>query len=221
MCNKDEGESKGRVKNMETDRKKEVINACLDHFIDKGLSETSTRSLSSALKLQTAGLYYYFTSKDEAVVQCAEEAVLRLENSLIYPAIKDIVAPDIMIKRLLSRAEEMAPTMKFFVSVCVSARYKNEMKVLLNRLADRYVIYFAKIAAVINCDKEKIEPYVYMATTSIVNYMIFAEKLLIQSQLEIVKDEISSILRRNYRVTFLVKYGKLVKECPDEQKIAQ
>lgn len=36
---------------MEPDRKKEVINVCLDHFIEKGLSETSTRSLSSALKI--------------------------------------------------------------------------------------------------------------------------------------------------------------------------
>ena len=47
---------------METDRKKEVINICLDLFIEKGLTATSTRDLSSALKLQNAGLYYYFES---------------------------------------------------------------------------------------------------------------------------------------------------------------
>lgn len=59
---------------MENDRKKEVINVCLDHFIANGL-EISTRSLSEALKLQNTGLYYYFESKDEAVILCAEEAV--------------------------------------------------------------------------------------------------------------------------------------------------
>lgn len=62
---------------MVPDRKKEVINVCLDHFIEKGLSETSTRSLSSALQLQNAGLYYYFENKDEAIILCAEEAAIR------------------------------------------------------------------------------------------------------------------------------------------------
>ena len=89
---------------MENDRKKEVINICLDHFISHGL-ETSTRSLSKALKLQNAGLYYYFESKDEAVVLCAEEAALRLENALIVSAMKDIKNPDLMMKRLQSRAD--------------------------------------------------------------------------------------------------------------------
>lgn len=48
---------------MENDRQKEVINICLDHFIENGLYEVSTRSLSRALKLQNAGLYYYLQAK--------------------------------------------------------------------------------------------------------------------------------------------------------------
>ena len=205
---------------MGTDRKKEVINVCLDHFIENGLAEASTRSLSSALKLQNAGLYYYFESKDETVILCVEEAVMRLENSLIYPALKDIIAPDIMIKRLRSRADEMAPTMRFFVSVCASMRYKDEMKPLLDRLSDRCATYVVKVADALNCDRDEIAPYVYMTITAVANYMIFAEETLIQSQLEIVKDKIKNLQRRNYRTTFLVKYGKILDGCPNEQKVA-
>ena len=69
---------------MEPDRKKEVINVCLDHFIEKGLSETSTRSLSGALKLQNAGLYYYFSSKDEAVILCAKKPPCALKMRYCY-----------------------------------------------------------------------------------------------------------------------------------------
>ncbi len=65
---------------MEQDRKKEVIENCLNLFITKGLSETSTRDLSASLKLQNAGLYYYFSSRSEAVISCVEAAVLRMEN---------------------------------------------------------------------------------------------------------------------------------------------
>ena len=93
---------------METDRRKEVINICLDLFIEKGLTATSTRDLSSALKLQNAGLYYYFESKDETVIACAEEAALRLENALIPSALREIHTPDVMMERLQTRANEMA-----------------------------------------------------------------------------------------------------------------
>lgn len=178
---------------MEIDRKKEVINVCLDLFIEKGLTGTSTRSLSSALKLQNAGLYYYFSTKDEAVILCAEEAALRLEQTLIAPALHDIGDPDLMMKRLRSRADEMAPTMRFLVSVCVSSQYKDKMKPALDRLAERYDHYAEKVANLLNCTKEEIEPYVYMTITAVANYMIFAEDVFVYPQMKIVKEAIRKL----------------------------
>lgn len=178
---------------MEPDRKKEVINVCLDHFIEKGLSETSTRSLSGALKLQNAGLYYYFSSKDEAVVLCAEEAALRLENALISPAIKDLSNPDLMVKRLQSRADEMAPTMRFLASVCASKRYKDSVKTVLDRLSRRYDHYTDLIAKKLNCNKDAIEPYVYLTITSVANYMIFSEDAFVAPQMKLVKEAIKNL----------------------------
>lgn len=116
-----------------SDRRKEILNVCLDTFINKGLSETTVRDLSTALKLQSGGIYYWFKDKDEAVVACAEEAALRLENSLIFPALKDIKDPDKMMKRLKIRADEMRPTMKFFASVCALSKYEERMQPVLDR----------------------------------------------------------------------------------------
>lgn len=178
---------------MEIDRKKEVINVCLDHFIEKGLSETSTRSLSSALKLQSGGLYYYFSNKDEAVILCAEEAAIRLENALITPALRDISNPDLMMKRLQSRADEMAPTMRFLASVCTSKRYKDSVKPVLDRLAERYEHYAELVAKKLNCSLSEIEPYVFMTITAVANYMIFAEDGIIAPQMRLVKDAISKL----------------------------
>ncbi len=172
---------------METDRKKEVINICLDHFIDKGLSETSTRSLSRALQLQNAGLYYYFATKDEAVIACAEEAARRLEETLIAPAIREMKNPDLMMKRLQSRADEMAPTMKFLVSVCSMKQYTKDMRPVLDRLTDRYEHYSESIAKKLNCAKEDVEPYVYMTITAVSNYMVFGEDRYIAPQMKTVK----------------------------------
>ena len=73
--------------------------------------------------------------KDEAVILCAEETVLRLEKCLIAFTTSELSDPDGLMKRLRSRADEMAPTMCFFASVCVSDRYKDDMKPTLDRLS--------------------------------------------------------------------------------------
>lgn len=174
---------------MSNDRMREVINICLDHFIENGL-DSSTRSLSNALSLQNAGLYYYFNSKDDAVIACAEEAALRLENALLAPALKDIDDPDIMFKRLQSRADEMTPTMRFLVSVCVNDKYKKSMKPALHRLDERYEHYADLIAEKLGCKNEDIAPYVYLTITAVANYMIFEEDVFISPQMQIAKEAI-------------------------------
>lgn len=78
---------------VETDRRKEVVDICLDLFVEKGLYKTSTSDLSNALQLQSGGLYYYFQTKDDAVVACVEAAIRRLEDALISPVRKEIINP--------------------------------------------------------------------------------------------------------------------------------
>lgn len=182
---------------MGQERKKEVINICLDHFIEKGLTEVSTRSLSNALRLQNGGLYYYFENKDEVVVLCAEEAAIRLERTLISPTVKRLNNPDDLVKKLKIDADIMAPTMKFLVSVCASKRYQNKVKPVLDRLSERYGIYVDSIAESLGCEKEKIEPYVYMAITAVANYMIFEEDVFVVPQMEIVKTAIKDLTHSN------------------------
>lgn len=178
---------------MVPDRKREVINVCLDHFIEKGLSETSTRSLSSALKLQNAGLYYYFESKDDAVIQCAEEALTRLEHALIPPALKDIQEPELMMEQLQLHIEEMAPTMRFFVSVCTSDRYRENVRPLLKGLANRIDLYVKQVAETIECNPEEVALYVYIAISAATNYMVFSEISLVAPQMLFFKNSIEGL----------------------------
>ena len=152
-----------RVKVMEyAERKKVVTNTCLDTFIKNGLSETTVRDLSKALNLQSGGIYYWFEDKDDAVVACAEEAAIRLEDTLITPALEDIRDPELMMAKLKIRADEMRPTMKFFASVCALSKYEERMQPVLDRLAERYERYAEKFSEVLSCDFDEIAPYVYI-----------------------------------------------------------
>lgn len=86
---------------------------------------------------------------------CTEEASLRFENALLLPTLKDLANPDLMMKRLQSRTDEMALTMKFHASVCSNDRYKEDMKPILDRLAEKYEYYTEKVAEKLGCSKRR------------------------------------------------------------------
>ncbi len=176
------------------ERKKEVIDICLKLFVENGLFETSTRDLSRALNLQNAGLYYYFPSKDDAVLQCAEEAAIRIERALIEPTIRDLSDPDGMMKQLQTRADEMAPMMRFLAAANGSKRYHDALKPVTERMAGRYHYYVDRIAKELHCDRDEIEPYVYMTIAAVMNYMIFGELAFAMPQIRVVKDEVRKLI---------------------------
>lgn len=186
---------------METDRRKEVVNICLDLFVEKGLYKTSTRDLSKALQLQSGGLYYYFPTKDDVVVACVEAAIRRLEEALILPVKKEIVNPAEMMKRLLSRADEMAPVYQFVVTVCSDRQYRDKTRPILDALGERYVYYSDVFSHLLNCKVQELTPFVYMSITAITNYMIFREESFVAPQLKAVQLKLERIIANKQDTT--------------------
>lgn len=186
---------------METDRRKEVVNICLDLFVEKGLYKTSTRDLSKALQLQSGGLYYYFPTKDDVVVACVEAAIRRLEEALILPVKKEIVNPAEMMKRLLSRADEMAPVYQFVVTVCSDRQYRDKTRPILDALGERYVYYSDVFSQLLNCKVQELTPFVYMSITAITNYMIFREESFVAPQLRAVQLKLERIIANKQDTT--------------------
>lgn len=180
---------------METDRRKEVVNICLDLFVEKGLYKTSTRDLSKALQLQSGGLYYYFQTKDDVVVACVEAAIRRLEDVLISPVRKEITNPANMMKRLLSRADEMALVYQFVVTVCSDQQYRDKTKPILDELGERYEHYAEVFSKLLSCKVQELTPFVYMSITAITNYMIFREESFIAPQLKAVQLKLERIIK--------------------------
>ena len=182
-----------------TERRKEIIGVCLDCFVEKGLTATTTKDLCAAAKLQNGGIYYYFSTKEEIVLSCAEEAIDRIENGAFGIVFKDISDIKSMMDRLGTMADKMSPTMRFLVSVCVSKEYGEKVKPALSRLASRYPYYTEKIAEVLDCTPAEVEPFVHLSILALNNYMIFAERALFNPQIEAAKKELLRLVEKKER----------------------
>lgn len=172
---------------LEQDRRKEIIDLCLDQFVKNGLFKTTSRDLSNALNLQNAGIYYYFKSKDEVIVVCAEEAAFRIENNLIVGSFDRFDNIDRLFRELREKADHMAPVMKFFVQVATTPRYDDAMRPVLTRLHERYKNYAQSIADRLHADYRAVKLYLSMCVTAVTNYMIFNNDECCMPQIQLVK----------------------------------
>ncbi len=182
------------------ERKQEIINTCLETFVNEGLIDISMRDLGQKLGMDAAGIYYYFKGRDELVVSCAEEAAVRIETDLIGTALQDVEQPDKLARDLHDRAIEMRPLMNFFISVCTSTRYRESMLPALERLSVRYQHYTVDFAEKLCCKPEEIAPYVYIVINTMLSYMIFGQSSFAAPQLGMAYDALNGFLeKRNNR----------------------
>ncbi len=179
---------------MEQDRRKEVIDCCLELFVSKGLSETSTRDLSKALKLQNAGVYYYFQSKSDAVIACFEEALFRLEINLILPTFVELDNPEKMVSELLLQAASMKSLMRFVVECISSLSYREALTPSLDRMHKRMSRYSERIGSNLGRSSSEVQPYLNMMVSALAEYMLFEDEERISLQIFVMKQKILELL---------------------------
>ena len=179
-----------------TERTKRLIGICLNCFIEKGLTSTTTKDLCDANNLKNGGIYYYFNTKEAIVLACAEEAIKRIEQSAFGIALSDIEDIANMMDHLGALADRLSPTMRFLVSVSVSQEYGEKTKPYLVQLAGRYPYYTKRIAEILGCTTEEVEPYVHLSILALNNYMIFNERALFQPQIEAAKKGLMRLAER-------------------------
>lgn len=168
------------------EKQREVILTCLDVFTTKGLINTTSRDLSAALNLQNAGIYYYFKSKDDLVVACAEEAAMQLERVLI-PLQEDLNDLDSVTKTLQKKCDLMAPKMKFLAQTFTVDKYRKQLKPLLDAMSQRYREYAEAFAERFGREVDEVAPYIYMGITAATDYMIFGDASYIKPQFDLLK----------------------------------
>ncbi len=178
------------------EKKKEIIDGCLATFMKNGLTHTSTKDLCDALNLNSGGVFYYFKTRDEIVIACAEEAKKRIEIDLFGIAINDIENPEKLAKDLHERAVEMRPLMKFFVSVCATPKYEESVHPLLDALGGRYKCYTEQFANKLGVTPEEIAPYVYIVINTMLSYMLFGKANFVAPQLTLVYNKLVGVLEK-------------------------
>lgn len=181
----------------DVNRKKEIVDICLKKFMEKGLYETTSRDLTDALNMTPGALYYHFKNKDDAVLECADEAARRLGEILLLPALELIDKTEAVDENPLENPEEVQAMMRFLAQVCTANKYRESMKPILEHMREREHAYCEKFAAKLGCSVEELAPWFFAVVASTESYMIFGQEAysasphdFIQPALHLFKEKI-------------------------------
>ena len=83
-------------------RRKEIFDATVHLFLEKGFKETSMRQIAETVGVGKSTLYDYYKTKDEILISYFEDAINELTENA-----KDIVAQDLEISEKLRKIMEM------------------------------------------------------------------------------------------------------------------
>ena len=139
---------------MSEERKTEIINICLDHFIKQGLFETSTRSLSKALKLQSnlvlEGVKIYLNGKEVEYTVNGETYTFDIPKSNSKQDVK-IVAVD------AAGNEEPVEITEFLVNANIFVRWYNNTPLFVGSIIGVVVLALGITGFVVFGKKKKEE----------------------------------------------------------------
>ncbi len=176
-------------------RKKEIVNSCLHTFMEKGLNHTTSKDLTDGLHMNSGAIFYYFKTKEDIIIACAEEAKRQIEVDLIGSALQNIDNPVELERDLYERATKMRPLMQFFVTVCALPKYRDRITVTLTDLSVRYKHYNEKFAEKLRCKPEDVAPYVYIVINTMLSYMLFGyEEGYYAPQIKLVRNALNDFL---------------------------
>lgn len=177
-------------------RKKEIIDVCLNQFMETGLFRTTARDLGNALNMKSSALYYYFENKDEIVIACAEEAAIRIEDVLLLPVLNSLGDEKQYRAVAKEKMEESTPMMKFFTQVCTTNEYREAMQPVLDRMKARHHEYAVKLSRQLKCETEDVIPYLAACVAVVANYMVFGENFYYNEPIQLIADAIRTFKKR-------------------------
>jgi len=103
-------------------RRKEIFNASVHLFLDKGFNETSMREIAEAAGIGKSTLYDYFSSKDDILLSFVEDELQRLTDGARTIAKQNIGAQEKLRRMMFAYMDYLATNEAFYVKLSLEVQ---------------------------------------------------------------------------------------------------
>jgi AcrR family transcriptional regulator len=103
-------------------RRKEIFEASVHLFLDKGFNETSMREIAEAAAIGKSTLYDYFPSKDNILLSFVEDELQRLTEEMEKIADQKVGATQILRQMMFAYMEYLAKNEDFYLKLSLEVQ---------------------------------------------------------------------------------------------------
>jgi AcrR family transcriptional regulator len=103
-------------------RRKEIFNASVHLFLDKGFNETSMREIAEAAGIGKSTLYDYFPSKDDILLSFVEDELQRLTEEVEKISNDDIGALEKLRQMMFAYMDYLATNEDFYMKLSLEVQ---------------------------------------------------------------------------------------------------
>ena len=103
-------------------RRKEIFDASVHLFLNKGFSETSMREIAEAAEIGKSTLYDYFPSKDDILLSFIEDELQRLTEGLSEIANQNIGTLEKLRQMMFAYMEYLAKNEDFYLKLSLEVQ---------------------------------------------------------------------------------------------------
>lgn len=173
-------------KPFERDIKKEILDKCFDYLTEKGLEQSSVKNLCEETGISSGSIYYWFKDRDEMISDCAKYGLGKVLAKMFDYALLNSDDLMFLLNKFSDEVMKYSKELRFVYQVVMSEKYGQDMRELAHTLRKNYDIYGMKLSEKMNIPYEILRPYVYMFISSILNYVVWEDYELMQTEFECI-----------------------------------
>lgn len=168
------------------DKRNEILNKCFDCLVENGLEKTTTRIISKFVGLTSSSLYYWFTDKDNIVIEATcfgLNQIIEDMFAVFYTYVDDL---DSILEKIVDCARNYRKELRFIYQVVTSPQYGSELRNLTMTVPEAIDSFSKVLAERLDCNQEKLRRVVHLAVSVILNDIVWEKSCNAEIQYKIL-----------------------------------
>lgn len=175
------------------DVKKEFLEPSFKYLVKNGLENTSVRDLCREMNISYGSIYYWFEGKDDIYISVVKYGIGKVAQKLFEMAFDKMHNPKLFFDSFLEEVDKYKMELRLVFQVTTSPVYGMRMREKAEDFKSIYEKYILRLANILGCTAEKLEPIIYMLISVLVDYVVWEDYEVSKMQLDFLYEIVSNI----------------------------
>lgn len=163
-----------------------ILDSTFHYLVKHGLENITIRELCKGTGIAQGSIYYWFSGKNELICESTEYGLKKVVDEIFSFVFKNMNNLRKFFDDFLSEIGKYKNELRFIYQMAASPVYGKKMRDRGKALDFIYDKYAKKLAAILKCKPQELQPLVYLFISSYLDYIIWEDEEKTQMQLEFI-----------------------------------